>query len=106
MQQKIVQIKTVKYWKNKNLLFLVNELGNMQIVGVNLIKHALEIPYTKKDGTFVSKEDIVKRKQSPKSSYSQNRNSFKNNSSVQNVNSFGQAPAIDSDFAGPFYQNQ
>lgn len=65
-QQKLIKIKTVRFWKTKNMLFLINEYGEMQIVGANLIKHVLEIPYTKKDGTFVSKEKILATKQSPK----------------------------------------
>lgn len=66
MQEKLVKIKTVKFWKDKNTIFLVNEHGQMLVVGANLIRHVLEIPYTKKDGTFVSKEQILQMKQNPK----------------------------------------
>lgn len=66
MQNKMLQMKTVKYWKDRNAIFMVNEHGQMHILGANLIKHALEIPYTKKDGTHVSKEMIMEMKQNPK----------------------------------------
>jgi hypothetical protein len=65
MQHKLLKIKTVKFWKDKNTLFLVNEHGHMQIINANLIRHVLEIPYTKKDGTFVSTEQIQRMKQNP-----------------------------------------
>jgi len=71
MQSKLIQIKTVRFWKEKDALCLVNELGESQIVGANLIRHVLEIPYTKKDGTFVSKEQILSMKQRPKPKQSQ-----------------------------------
>ena len=60
---KMIQIKNIKLSKEKNSLFLVNEHGQAHIDGVNFIKHALEIPYTRKDGTLVTKEDILRMKE-------------------------------------------
>ena len=53
----------VRFWKKNNAVYLVNEKGEAHVLGANLIKHVLEIPYTKKDGTFVSKERILSMKQ-------------------------------------------
>ena len=72
----LIKIKTARYWKDKNTLFLVNEHGQSLVVGANLIRHVLEVPYTKKDGTFVSKEEIVAMKQKKTKRYSDPQRRF------------------------------
>ena len=47
----------VKLSQDKQTL-IVSKNGVPAFISVNLIKHLLDIPYTKKDGTVVSLDDI------------------------------------------------
>ena len=49
----------------------VSKGGTPAFISVNLIKHMLDIPYTKKDGTVVSVEDILAMKKSASAAYAE-----------------------------------
>ncbi len=61
---------TVKLSKNGETL-LVDINGQRGLISVNLVKHLLEIPYTKKDGTAVSIEQIKEKKEKAQKAYVQ-----------------------------------
>ena len=65
------QINTnVKLSQDKKTL-IVSKGGVPAFISVNLIKYLLDIPYTKKDGTVVSLEDIQAMKQEASEAYAQ-----------------------------------
>jgi hypothetical protein len=65
------QINTsVKLSQDKKTI-IVSKDGVPAFISVNLIKHMLDIPYTKKDGTVVSLEDIRTMKQEASEAYAQ-----------------------------------
>ena len=55
--------------KNEDYLIITDEKKQKVIVNVNLVKHCLGIPYTKKDGTHKSIDDIEQDKISAKIAY-------------------------------------
>jgi hypothetical protein len=65
---KLFKVK-VNLSKSKDYLILTDERKQKMIVNVNLIKHCLEIPYTKKDGTQKTIEEIQSDKISAKIAY-------------------------------------
>jgi hypothetical protein len=48
---------------------VVSKGGEVAFISVNLIKHLLDIPYTKKDGTEVLAQDILAIKQRSAAAY-------------------------------------
>lgn len=65
------QINTnVKLSQDKKTL-VVSKDGVPAFISVNLIKYLLDIPYTKKDGTVVSHEDIQAMKHGASAAYAQ-----------------------------------
>lgn len=60
----------VKLSQDKQTL-IVSKGGVPAFISVNLIKHLLDIPYTKKDGTVVSLEDIRTMKSRAREAYAQ-----------------------------------
>jgi hypothetical protein len=60
----------VKLSKNQKTL-IVTQGKEVAFISANLIKHLLEIPYTKKDGTLVSLENIKALKAKSKAAYAQ-----------------------------------
>jgi hypothetical protein len=65
------QINTnVKLSQDKKTL-IVSKGGAPAFISVNLIKYLLDIPYTKKDGTEVSLEDIQAMKHLASEAYAQ-----------------------------------
>ena len=76
------QINTnVKLSQDKKTL-IVSKGGVPAFISVNLIKYLLDIPYTKKDGTEVTLEDILAMKHMASEAY------------VQAVVKNAQAPAL------------
>jgi hypothetical protein len=65
---KLFKVK-VNLSKSKDYLILTDERKQKMIVNVNLIKHCLEIPYTKKDGTLKTIDEIQSDKISAKIAY-------------------------------------
>jgi hypothetical protein len=65
---KLFKVK-VNLSKSKDYLILTDERKQKMIVNVNLIKHCLEIPYTKKDGTQKTIDEIQSDKISAKIAY-------------------------------------
>ena len=61
---------SVKLSQDKNTI-IVSKGGVPAFISVNLIKHMLDIPYTKKDGTQVSVEDIQFMKQLASAAYAE-----------------------------------
>ena len=65
------QINTsVKLSQDKKTI-IVSKGGVPAFISVNLIKHMLDIPYTKKDGTKVSVEEIQAMKQMASTAYAE-----------------------------------
>ncbi len=65
------QINTnVKLSQDKKTI-IVSKGGVPAFISVNLIKYLLDIPYTKKDGTVVSLEDILAMKHEASEAYAQ-----------------------------------
>jgi hypothetical protein len=65
---KLFKVK-VNLSKSGDYLILTDERKQKMIVNVNLIKHCLEIPYTKKDGTLKTIDEIQSDKISAKIAY-------------------------------------
>jgi hypothetical protein len=65
---KLFKVK-VNLSKSGDYLILTDERKQKMIVNVNLIKHCLEIPYTKKDGTQKTIDEIQSDKISAKIAY-------------------------------------
>lgn len=59
----------VRESKSKEFLIVSDDQGQRIIIPVNLIKHTLGIPYTKKDGTFKCADQIQSDKISAKIAY-------------------------------------
>lgn len=55
--------------KSGDYLIITDDRKQKMIVSVNLIKHCLDIPYTKKDGTEKTYDDIQSDKISAKIKY-------------------------------------
>lgn len=51
-------------------LMIVSVGGQTTLLNVNLVKYLLGVPYTKKDGTPVSKTEIASMKQRSREAYS------------------------------------
>lgn len=64
-------IKTVRFLKKSNSLLLRTESGETFFLNANLALHELEVPYTKKNGQNVTKEEILKMKAVAKQKYVQ-----------------------------------
>lgn len=64
-------IKKVKFLKKSNSLLLRTESGETYFLNVNLAFHELEVPYTKKNGTKVSKKEILEMKAASQEKYLQ-----------------------------------
>ena len=64
-------IKTVRFLKKSNSLLLRTESGETFFLNANLALHELEVPYTKKNGQKVTKEEILKMKAVAKQKYVQ-----------------------------------
>ncbi len=60
----------VKLSQDKQTL-IVSKGGVPAFISVNLIKHLLDIPYTKKDGTVVSLDDIRTMKSRAREAYAE-----------------------------------
>jgi hypothetical protein len=60
----------VKLSQDKQTL-IVSKNGVPAFIAVNLIKHLLDVPYTKKDGTVVSLEDIRAMKTRSQEAYAE-----------------------------------
>ncbi len=60
----------VKLSQDKQTL-IVSKNGVPAFISVNLIKHLLDIPYTKKDGTVVSLDDIRTMKTRAREAYAE-----------------------------------
>lgn len=61
---------SVKLSQDKNTL-IVSKNGVPVFISANLIKHLFDIPYTKKDGTVVSLEDIREMKARSQEAYAE-----------------------------------
>ena len=57
------QTNTIVKLSQDKKTIIVSKCGVPAFISVNLIKHMLDIPYTKKDGTVVRLEDIQAMKQ-------------------------------------------
>lgn len=51
-------INSIYKTKNRGVLKLIDSSGEVHFVNINFIKHILEIPYIKKDGTPISGEEL------------------------------------------------
>ena len=65
------KIKSVRFIEKSNSLLLKTESGETFFLNVNLALHELEIPYTKKNGQKVSKNEILEMKAISKERYVQ-----------------------------------
>ena len=63
------QINTNVRLSQDKKTFVVSTGGEVAFISVNLIKHLLDIPYTKKDGTEVLVQDILAMKQRSAAAY-------------------------------------
>ena len=54
--------KNAQLSQNKKSLIITDDHGNKMILNANLAKFHLEIPYTKKNGTTVTLEEILEKK--------------------------------------------
>jgi hypothetical protein len=64
-------IKSVRFIEKSNSLLLKTESGETFFLNVNLTLHELEIPYTKKNGQEISKNEILAMKAISKERYVQ-----------------------------------
>ena len=62
-------IKKVRFIKKSNSLMLITPTGENYFVNLNLIFFELEIPYTKKNGEKITKEQILEMKAKGKEKY-------------------------------------
>ncbi len=62
-------IKKVRFIKKSNSLMLITQQGENHFVNLNLVFFELEIPYTKKNGEKVTKEQILEMKARNKEKY-------------------------------------
>ncbi len=65
------QTNTIVKLSQDKKTIIVSKGGVPAFISVNLIKHLLDIPYTKKDGTVVRLEDIQAMKQLASAAYAQ-----------------------------------
>ena len=59
----------VKYIESKDLIVVEQEGAPTAFISANLLRHQLGMPYVKKDGTKVSREQIMKSKAEAKRKY-------------------------------------
>ena len=64
-------IQSIRFIEKSNSLMIKTPTGETLFINKNLILRELEIPYTKKDGTKVSKKEIQESKASSQKKYIQ-----------------------------------
>ncbi len=62
MQQINQNIKKVRFIKKSNSLMIITPQGESYFLNLNLALFAAEMPYTKKNGETVTKEQILEMK--------------------------------------------
>ena len=62
MNNSTKNINSVRFIEKSNSLLVKTPSGETFFLNKNLVLHELEIPYTKKDGTKVSKKEIQEAK--------------------------------------------
>ena len=67
-QQKYGKVN-VNLSRNRQFVVASDEKGQKIIMPVNLVKHALEIPYTKKDATVKTVDEILRDKKKAELAY-------------------------------------
>lgn len=80
--EKIFKVN-VNLSKSGDYLILTDDRKQKIIVSVNLVKHALDIPYTKKDGTKKSYEDIQIDKVNAKIAYVEAASRYEESDAVE-----------------------
>jgi hypothetical protein len=65
------QTNTIVKLSQDKKTIIVSKGGVPAFISVNLIKHLLDIPYTKKDGTVVQLEDIQAMKKLASAAYAE-----------------------------------
>jgi len=58
MNNSTKNINSVRFIEKSNSLLIKTPSGETFFLNTNLVLHELELPYTKKDGTKVSKKEI------------------------------------------------
>jgi hypothetical protein len=60
---------------SKNGKYMIVEMsGQSAILNANLVRYLFDIPYTRKDGTFISNHEIFQMKENARTAYEQKVN--------------------------------